>query len=185
MRRLASVLLLAAGCAGPATPAADSTARADSAFAAVQARGAAVMGVDQGTSTHVFEDRPDGGRIVYTADDSTDSAAVATIRAHLRDLAVAFAAGDFSQPARVHGREVPGTAVLSARRTAVRYAATDRAAGAELRITTTDPEALAAVRTFLQFQRDDHRAGAHEGHGAAMDHEAHMKAATTSGGRSP
>ena len=40
------------------------TPKSDSAFAQVQERGRAVMGVDQYTSTHVFESLPDGGRIV-------------------------------------------------------------------------------------------------------------------------
>ncbi len=37
----------------------------DSAFAGVQARGAVGMGVDQYTSVHTFESRPDGGRITF------------------------------------------------------------------------------------------------------------------------
>ena len=36
----------------------------DTAFATMQARGQAVMGVDQYASAHVFEDVADGGRIV-------------------------------------------------------------------------------------------------------------------------
>lgn len=58
-------------------------ANSDSAFAAVQSRGAAVMGVDQYTSAHVFEDLPDGGRIVLERKDATDSAAVRAIHEFL------------------------------------------------------------------------------------------------------
>lgn len=189
MRRFGFCLVLCA-CQG-APPRSDQpsaatrTPAADSAFAAVQARGMEVMGVSQTASSHVFEDLPDGGRIVYTADTPTDSQAVATIRAHLRDIAGAFAAGDFSQPARVHGRDVPGSAVLAQRRATVRYTMTERPAGGELRIVTTDPATLAAVREFLQFQRNDHRAPAHEGHTGAMDHAAHMRSAERPGGKAP
>ena len=80
--RLASLLAaLLTGCSGNATPDTDT---ADSAFAAVQERGKDVMGVDQYTSAHVFEDLPDGGRIVLDRDDPSDSAGIATIRAHMR-----------------------------------------------------------------------------------------------------
>jgi hypothetical protein len=185
MRRTLAVLLLA-GCKA-AAPASDpaSAAGADSAFAAVQARGATVMGVSQTASTHVFEDLPDGGRIVYTANAANDTAAVHAIQAHLRDIAGAFAKGDFSQPAQVHGREVPGTAALAARNATVRYLVADRPDGGELRIVTNDAATLAAVRDFLQFQRTDHRAPAHEGHSAAMDHAAHMRSAERPGGKAP
>jgi hypothetical protein len=38
----------------------------------------------------------------------------------------------------------------------------DRSRGAEVRIHTTDPVALAAVHEFLAFQRIAHHAAAHE-----------------------
>jgi hypothetical protein len=134
---------------------------ADAAFAGVQARGAKVMGVNQYTSQHVFEDLPDGGRIVLVR-DSADSTGVATIRAHLRDITRAFTAGDFTLPGQVHDREVPGTKVMAERQAALRYEFVERAGGGEVRITTTDTAALQAVRDFLAFQRSDHRAPGHE-----------------------
>ena len=133
---------------------------ADSAFASVQARGAdpRAMGVDQHTSVHRFDALGDGGRIeLQRADD--DSAGIATIRAHLRQVAAAFAAGDFRTPAFVHARRVPGTAVLTAKRGVVTYAYRDLPRGGEVRIATRDPEALRAVHAFIAFQRRDHRAG--------------------------
>ena len=144
----------------------------DSAFAAVQARGADPrgMGVDQYTSVHRFDALPDGGRIeLQRAVD--DSAGVAQIRRHLHEIAAAFAAGDFSTPAFVHMQRVPGTEVMAARRDAISYAVHDLPGGGEVRITTHDPEALAAVHDFIAFQRQDHRAGGdgtpepmHDGH---------------------
>jgi hypothetical protein len=134
----------------------------DSAFAAMQARGRAVMGVDQYTSTHVFEDRPDGGRIVLERDDSADTAAIAAIRRHMRDIAAAFGAGDFTMPFRVHGEPVPGAAALAERRAVIRYTVVDRPRGAELRIETRDPAAVAAVHRFLAYQRTAHHAQGHE-----------------------
>jgi len=146
-----------AGHAGHHAPA----AKSDSAFAALQKRGAGVMGVDQYASAHRFDPLPDGGRIALQMRDTSDSTGTRTIRAHLRAQAEAFARGDFSAPVAVHGlkgeHEVPGAAVLKQKRALVRYAVTDLPGGAELRITTMDAEVLDAVRQFLAWQRGDHR----------------------------
>jgi len=133
-------------------------APADSGFAALQRRGKAAMGVDQYTSTHCFDALDDGGRIELQR-DADDPAGVATIRAHLRSIADAFAAGDFSTPAAVHVREVPGAAVMAARRGAITYTYRDLPRGGEVRIRTADTEALRAIHEFMAFQRGDHRAG--------------------------
>lgn len=138
-------------------------AATDTSFAAVQARGKRAMGVDQYTSTHRFDDLADGGRIVLQR-DAADSAGARIIRAHLRDVAAAFARGDFATPGFVHGRAVPGTTTMAARRAAIGYAVRDLPGGGEVRITTTDPEALRAVHAFLAFQRRDHRVGGEGGH---------------------
>ncbi len=132
--------------------------RADSAFSALQQRGAQVMGVDQHTSSHQFEVLPDGGRIALER-DVDDTAGVRTIRAHLRGIARAFATGDFSPSASVHAQTVPGTALMRARRGSIRYDFRELPRGGEVRITTTDPAALRAVHEFLGFQRGEHRVG--------------------------
>lgn len=131
-------------------------------FAAMQTRGRDVMGVDQYRSQHVFEDLPDGGRVILEQPDTSDTAAIATIRAHMRDIATAFRAGDFTKPFRVHAQQVPGTAVMTQRRAAIAYVAFDRPRGGEVRITSRDAAAVAAVHEFLAFQRGAHHAGSHE-----------------------
>ena len=134
------------------------TAGHDSMFAALQARGARGMGVEQYTSTHTFEPRPDGGRITLRR-DVEDSAGVEAIRMHLRSIAEAFAAGDFTTPAFVHAENVPGTDVMAARRAAISYRAGPIDRGAELLLITSDSAALDAIHRFLAYQRREHRAG--------------------------
>lgn len=158
---LATVLLTLAACGG--REAAESTDVADAEFAAMQARGAEAMGVDQYTSSHIFEDRADGGRIVLQR-DSVDDAGTATIRAHMSDIAGRFADGDFSIPGMVHDQEVPGTAVMSARKAMITYVVDTLPRGGQVRIITTDPEAVKAVHAFLAFQRMDHREMGHGNH---------------------
>ena len=125
------------------------------------------MGVDQYTSSHRFEPLPDGGRVVLQR-DSTDAAGTAVIRDHMRDIATAFAAGDFRLPGFVHARAVPGTAVMAARRDAITYVADTLPRGGEVRIRSADPEAVRAIHEFLAFQRADHHVagGTHGGPGA-------------------
>ena len=131
-------------------------AAGDSAFAALQARGETAMGVDQYTSSHHFEPLPDGGRIELQR-DVDDPAGIARIRSHLREIAAAFGSGDFSTPAFVHMQTVPGTRVMVEKRSLIAYAVNDLPRGGELRMTTRDAEALAAIHEFLVFQRSDHR----------------------------
>jgi hypothetical protein len=148
-------LLLAAGCG------AKQAETDDERFAGVQERGRAAMGVDQYTSSHVFEALPDGGRIELQR-DVPDSAGVATIRAHMEDIRAAFSQGDFRIPGFVHAMpNVPGTAVMAAKRDAIRYAVRPLPRGAELRLTTSDAEAVRAIHEFLEFQRMDHRSHQH------------------------
>ena len=128
----------------------------DSSFAAMQARGATGMGVDQYTSTHTFEPRADGGRITLRR-DVEDSTGVEQIRSHLRAIATSFAAGDFTTPAFVHAGTVPGTDVMAKKRARIRYSVAPIARGGELIITTADPAALDAIHAFLDFQRREHR----------------------------
>lgn len=118
------------------------------------------MGVDQYTSSHIFESLPDGGRIVLQR-DSVDSAGTDVIRAHMADIAARFAAGDFTIPGTLHAREVPGTSVMAERAAHLRYTVDTLPRGGQVRITTSDAVAVAAIHEFLEFQRMDHRAAGH------------------------
>lgn len=160
-RATIAMLVLATGFGG--TLQAQSSAHADTGYAALQARGKRAMGVDQYTSTHRFDVLPDGGRIELQR-NGDDSSGVAQIRKHMREIAGAFAAGDFDIPMLVHMREVPGTHVMKERAKLIRYTVRDLPRGAEVRLTTRDAEALAAIREFMEFQRRDHHSGGVAGH---------------------
>lgn len=143
----------------------------DSTYRRVQTRGQSVMGVDQYTSRHQFDLLPDGARISLRAAHD-DSAGVVAIRRHFRDIARQFARGNFSAPGLVHGRTVPGTTTMAARRTAIAYRTHELPTGAELWITTEDSTALKAIRAFIVFQRSDHRAGGMDSSTHLMHHPA-------------
>ena len=159
----AACALVLSGCSGSPGVAERAEARhraadADSGFVGVQARGREAMGVDQYTSTHLFEPLPDGGRIELQRDVS-DSAGRAQIIAHMGRIAGAFATGNFTLPGFVHAREVPGTKVMASEREKISYTVEGLPRGAALRLRTTDTAAVEAIHEFLAFQRMDHRAG--------------------------
>jgi len=166
----AAVLVLVAGQArAQSAPPPHHVASSDTSFAELQRRGKAIMGVDQYTSVHEFDALRDGGRIeLQRATD--DSAGTRTIREHLRTIAAAFRAGDFSTPAMVHLREVPGTRAMAAKRAAISYAVRDLPRGGELVMTTSDRDAIAAIHEFMAFQRGEHHAGGRSDPMDAMHH---------------
>jgi len=158
------VLLAAAGCTTSAPATGAGPAPADSSFHALQHRGERAMGVDQYTSTHRFDALPDGGRVELQR-DVDDPEGVATIRAHLQEVSAAFAAGDFSTPAFVHMREMPGAADMARLRDRISYAYGPLPRGGQVRITSQDPEAIRAIHAFIGAQRMDHHSG-----GAGHEH---------------
>ena len=125
----------------------------------VDRRGDAVMGFEHAKTAHHFRLHRDGGAIEVTANDAADTASRDRIRAHLREIATAFAEGDFRMPREIHDRVPPGADVMRDRRTAIRYAFEEIERGGRVRITTSDPAALSAVHDFLKFQIEDHRTG--------------------------
>lgn len=171
MRRRSGVaivafLAVAGGCSGEPRHA-GAGAPADTSYAAMQARGQMAMGVDQYTSAHVFEDLPDGGRIVLQR-EPPDTAGTGAIRAHMTSIAAAFARGSFDVPGFVHAQDVPGTAAMAALRSRITYTPDTLPRGGEVRITTTDSTAVTAIHDFLAFQRTAHHAAGHEGHQGQM-----------------
>jgi hypothetical protein len=135
----------------------DAPSTADSGFTEMQSRGKVAMGVDQYTSTHRFDDLPDGGRIELQR-DSRDTAGVRTIREHLSGIARQFAEGNFDNPAFVHAGNVPGTNTMRVKRAAIRYRFHPLPGGGEVRITSHDSETVAAIHQFLAYQRREHHA---------------------------
>ena len=142
---LAVVLLAACGGDGVADRQAE-----------VADRGAEVMPFDLDATTHTFDETEDGGVQTVTADDPADAEQVELIRRHLREEREKFAAGNFDDPARIHGEDMPGVAELAAGydRIAVTYA--EHPAGAVLTYTTDDPELVEAVHAWFDRQVMDH-----------------------------
>ena len=122
-------------------------------------RGDQVMGLDHARTTHHFRIEPDGGIIQIDTNDAADDESRQAIRTHLFEIAGAFSCGDFSAPFAIHQRVMPGVPVLIEKKEAVRYRYEETERGAQVRIVTQDPGAVAAIHEFLRAQIGDHRTG--------------------------
>ena len=127
---------------------------------AMNDRGAKTMGFDQTKTAHHFYLYDDGGAIDVQVKNRADTREIAAIRSHLPHLAVMFQDGNFEAPMLVHAaKTVPGTAVLSARKTMLRYTYAETPTGGRVNIVTTDAAARAALHDFLKYQITEHQTG--------------------------
>jgi hypothetical protein len=125
----------------------------------LKTRGAEAMGFDQATTSHHFLLAADGGRIEVGVNDPADEAGRAQIRRHLKDIAEAFARGDFAKPFASHGEVPPGVATMRRRRAVIAYTYEETPAGGRVRISSSDRKATRAVHAFLTYQIREHATG--------------------------
>ena len=135
------------------SPTAADTQRA----AEVDQQGDEGMGFSHAMTGHHFHLFPDGGSIEVESDSPEDNASKEAIRRHMQRIAGMFALGDFTLPMFIHGTVPPGVEVMKRLKNQIVYTAENTAKGAQVRIVTTNPEALIAVHEFLRFQIKDHR----------------------------
>lgn len=124
--------------------------------AEVTARGAQVMPFDLEQTLHVFQSLDDGGLQTVTAKDPVNREQIALIQAHLREEADKFQRGDFSDPATIHGEEMPGLAALKAGAGQIEIQYVPLPDGAQIRYTTPDPALVMAIHHWFMAQRADH-----------------------------
>jgi len=124
---------------------------------AVDQRGDHVMGFSHEKTTHHFRISDDGGAIEVTANDPKDSGSRDQIRMHLSHIARMFADGNFQAPMLIHDQMPPGVPVMQRLKAQIAYRYEDIESGGRVRITTKNPEALAAAHDFLKFQMSEHR----------------------------
>jgi len=117
------------------------------------------MGFSHLQTAHHFTLTRDGGVISAEALDAADTGTRDSIRAHFTHIAHAFSAGDFHLPMFIHDRMPPGAETMKRLGTRISYRSESTDRGARVLIRTEDPEALAAIHSFLRFQIADHRTG--------------------------
>jgi hypothetical protein len=122
----------------------------------VAKRGAQVMPFDLEQTMHMFQPLENGGRQTVTAKDPANSRQIALIQAHLQEEATKFQRGDFSDPAKIHGEDMPGLAALRAGAGHIEVQYTPLPNGAQIQYTTQDPGLIAALHQWFAAQRSDH-----------------------------
>lgn len=118
--------------------------------------GAQVMPFDLEQTMHMFQPLADGGRQTVTAKDPAHSQQIALIQAHLQEEAEKFRRGDFSDPAKIHGEDMPGLAALRAGAGHINVQYTPLPDGAQMQYTTKDPALIAALHQWFAAQLSDH-----------------------------
>jgi len=126
---------------------------------AMEHRGNQGMGFDQQKTTHHFLLRKDGGAIQVTAKSTADKESLDEIRMHLQHIRRAFQSGEFNIPMFVHDETPPGVPVMTKLKDQIRYRYEPIENGGRVLISSSNPEAIAAVHKFLKFQITEHRTG--------------------------
>ncbi|KOX15241.1 hypothetical protein ADK67_41995 [Saccharothrix sp. NRRL B-16348] len=100
---------MSSGCTDSSTSIGSSSSSRE---AEVAERGASVMPFDLERTTHRFSKADTGGVQTVVADDAQDNTQISLIREHLTAEAERFRRGDFTDPASIHGVEMPGLDTL-------------------------------------------------------------------------
>jgi hypothetical protein len=128
----------------------------------VARKGARVVPFDLACTAHHFDDTATGGVEAVAENDASDTRQIGLIRSHLAHEATRFGRGDFSDPATIHGRDMPGLAALAAAGDKLRVSYETLPAGARLSYSSGDAAVIDAINAWFAAQRSDH--AAHEHH---------------------
>jgi len=115
-----------------------------------------VMPFDISKTVHIFKMTEFGGVLRVMAKDPGATDQIALIQQHLQHEARSFQLGNYSDPKKLHGDEMPGLKDLEAgtSRIKVSYAAVP--SGAEIRFETTDLHLLTALHRWFGAQLSEH-----------------------------
>ena len=131
---------------------------------AMRTRAAQVMPFDLNRTTHTFTKTDNGGVEQVVVKDPGDASNLALIRSHLAEEAELFRTGNYSDPAKIHGMDMPGLKDLEAgaKRVSVVYA--DLPNGAQITYSSTEPALVSALHSWFDRQVTDHSMPGMGGH---------------------
>jgi len=122
--------------------------------------GQSVMPFDLTKTTHIFRMTDFGGveRVIVKDPAATDQ--VTLIQRHLQHEAEAFQRGNYSDPASLHGADMPGLKDLEAGAAKIKISYSALPTGAEITFKTTDLHLLTAIHRWFGAQLSEHGADA-------------------------
>ena len=119
-----------------------------------------VMPFEMSQTVHVFRMTESGGVQRILARDPDEVEQVGLIRQHLRHEAERFGNGDYTDPATLHGDDMPGLAELRAGTSSVEVSYSEVPAGAQLTFATEDLGLVTAIHRWFGAQLSEHGADA-------------------------
>ena len=122
----------------------------------VAAHGAQVMPFDLDQTHHVFDPLDDGGLQTVTANDPANEEQIGLIQEHLAEIAQEFQEGNFSDPAQIHGHQMPGLEELRAGASRIEITYSALPDGGKIRYLTEEPDLINAIHHWFMAQLSDH-----------------------------
>jgi hypothetical protein len=122
--------------------------------------GHSVMPFDLAKTMHVFRMTEAGGVQRVIVKDTSDKDQVTMIRQHLEHEAESFQRGSYSDPASLHGTDMPGLKELQTGARQIKVSYTALPDGAEITFKTTDRRLLTAIHRWFGAQLSEHGADA-------------------------
>lgn len=119
-----------------------------------------VMPFDMAKTVHVFKMTESGGVQSVLVRDRSYTDQVPLIQKHLREEAGRFQHGDYSDPAVLHGTDMPGLKELQLGAQGVKVSYADLPGGAQITFETADPHLLTAIHRWFGAQLSEHGADA-------------------------
>jgi len=118
--------------------------------------GHSAMPFDLSKTTLIFRMTESGGVERVIVRDPTAQDQVVLIQQHLQHEAKAFQRGDYSDPASLHGADMPGLRDLEAGAARIKVSYTALANGAEITFETADLHLLTAIHRWFGAQLSEH-----------------------------
>lgn len=115
-----------------------------------------VMPFDISKTIHIFKMTESGGVQRVIAKDPSAADQIALIQQHLQHEAERFQHGDYSDPAMLHGADMPGLKEIQAGTSLIRVSYSDIPSGAELTFVTSDLHLLTALHRWFGAQLSEH-----------------------------
>lgn len=119
-----------------------------------------VMPFDMARTVHIFRMTESGGVQSVIAKDPADTAQIALIRQHLQHETALFQAGNYADPAMLHGESMPGLKEVQAGAARIKVSYAELPSGAAITFETTDVHLLTAIHRWFGAQLSEHGADA-------------------------
>jgi hypothetical protein len=119
-----------------------------------------VMPFDMTKTVHIFRMTESGGVQTVLAKDPAAADQIALIQQHLQHEAEMFQQGNYSDPAMLHGADMPGLKEVQAGAARIKLSYSALPAGAAITFETTDLHLLTALHRWFGAQLSEHGADA-------------------------